>query len=608
MLNIKMGLPIFMWIKMKEDDFKMLEIRRFLSIRSARRPISSRNREEIIYISDLTGIPIPWITDGKRFDTLFPYDHRVNKIILSSRNILALNSDVNGDERWQIKVYSIDEGKLTHVIGDDENINNIGKWRADGITLGFSSNMRNGVDFDIYLYTYGRGVKGPIIKMDGRNSVEEWMTDEHLLIKHDNTNLDSDIILYNIRKGTIRNLTKHEGEGINASPIKIGDQFLYLTNNDEEYVGIARYNLNTYNWKYLYKTDKDVETFAVSPNGKQVAFTVNDDGFSKLYITNIDLSNIREVKVPEGVIAELSWGKMGLAFAISSPKIGNEIWILKDEKPEQLTYSPKYGLKMTEMVMPEIIRYESWDGMQIPALMYKPEGKAPYPAVLTIHGGPEGQDRPRFQYLPQILVRIGYLVLSPNFRGSRGYGKSFIHLDDGDRRMNSLKDIGALVEWAERRGLIEKGRIAVTGASYGGYATLMSMILYPEYWSCGVERVGIVNMVTFLKNTGAWRRRYRIPEYGDPDRDYEMLMKISPITHVEKIVAPLMIVHGHNDPRVPVTEAEQLVEKLKEKGREAVFIRIGDEGHGIAKVRNRVDIISEIINFIMEHTPLKSES
>jgi len=262
---------------------------------------------------------------------------------------------------------------------------------------------------------------------------------------------------------------------------------------------------------------------------------------------------------------------------------------------------------MENNVLPETVRYKSWDGMMIPALIYKPKfGKPPYPAVVTVHGGPESQDRPSFQFLPQILVKLGYIVLSPNFRGSSGYGKTFVHLDDREKRIESLKDIGALVDWAEEEGLVRKGEIAITGASYGGYATLMSMALFPEYWSCGVERVGIVNLVTFIKNTGPWRRKYRMHEYGDPEKMYDVMMELSPIKHLDKIKAPLMVIHGLNDPRVPISEAEQLVEEMRKRGREVKYIKVVDEGHGLVKINNRVNLQMEIIRFIMQHTPVKS--
>ncbi|MCS7098754.1 MAG: prolyl oligopeptidase family serine peptidase, partial [Sulfolobales archaeon] len=173
---------------------------------------------------------------------------------------------------------------------------------------------------------------------------------------------------------------------------------------------------------------------------------------------------------------------------------------------------------------------------------------------------------------------------------------------------DSIRDIGALVDWAEREGLVVKGRIAITGASYGGYATLMSMALFPEFWSCGVERVGIVNLVTFIKNTGPWRRKYRAFEYGDPETMADLMMELSPISHIEKIRAPLMVVHGENDPRVPISEAEQLVDASRKLGREVEFIRITDEGHGVARVRNKVTVYTRVVKFIVRHTPTPQSS
>jgi len=591
--------------KIHKEGFDWLEVKRFLSIRSSISPIASKNEKFIVYLSDVTGFNIPWIIYGDKADILFPHDYRVGSITLSNKELLAVASDVDGNERWQIYVYDIKSRKLAHVVGDNVSINIPGAWSSNGLTLGFTSNMRNGVDFDPYIYEHGRGIRGPIIEIEGRNRIEEWLTNDHVIVRHDNTNLDSDLMLLNLKTGKVINLTEHEGEALNISPIKLDEQsFMYLTNQDREYIGVAVYRIDKKSWKYIYTLNYDIEAIDISVDKKKIAFTVNVEGYSKLYIASIDFSEIEEVKVPLGVVSEVSWGKMGLAFSISSPKIGNEIWLYKlEEKVEQITYSPKYGLDMESMILPEFIRYESHDGMEIPALIWKPiKGEPPYPAVVIVHGGPESQFRPRFQPLPQILVKLGYLVLAPNFRGSRGYGKTFIHLDDREKRISSLKDIGSIVDWAVAEGLTEYGRVAITGVSYGGYATLMCMALYPDYWSCGVERVGMTNLVTFLKNTGPWRRKYRIPEYGDPEKDYEMLIKISPITHAEKIKAPLMIIHGGNDPRVPISEALQLVEKLRKLGRKVEFIRLGDEGHGLAKINNRVRVMSRLIEFIVKHT------
>lgn len=585
-----------------------LEIKKFLSIRSATLPRAFKKSYRMIYLSDITGVSIPWIKEADRNEPLIPLEQRVGEVSINENGLIAFGNDLDGNERWRISVYDLNSGVLSHVAGDYTNINNVGAWSIDGLKLGFTSNKRNGVDFDIYIYEVKGGVKGPIIEMEGMNNIVEWIDEERMLIVHNNTNLDSDIYMLNIKSGRLKNLTKHEGEARNISPKFLGgNEIIFLTNNDSEYMGIAIYNIEKDSWKYIYKSNRDVEALELSPDKEKIAFTENVDGYSKLYVARRDFTYIREMKTPPGVIGELSWGMIGLTYSISSPKIGNEIWVWHEGTGQtQITHSPKFDVNMDENVKPEVVKYESWDGMMIPALIYKPKiGSPPYPAVVTIHGGPEGQDRPTLQFLPQILVRLGYIVLSPNFRGSSGYGKNFIHLDDKEKRLDSLRDIGALVDWAEEKGLLEKGRVAVTGASYGGYATLMSMALFPDYWSCGVERVGIVNLITFIKNTGPWRRKYRMNEYGNPEEIYDIMIKLSPISHIEKIKAPLMVIHGANDPRVPISEAEQLVEAMRKMGREVKYIRIVDEGHGTAKIINRVNTQFEIIKFIMEHTPIK---
>lgn len=594
-----------------EYDPIWLEIRKFLSVRLSTTPRAFKKSYRLVYLSDVTGVSIPWIKEASRNEPLIPLDQRVERISVSEKGVIAFGNDLDGNEKWRISIYDLEKKILMHIAGDYTDINNVGAWNSNGNILGFTSNKRNDVDFDIYIYRLWNGVMGPIVKMDGINDVVEWIDNDHMLILHNNTNLDSDIYLLHVRNGFIENLTKHEGEAKNICPKIIDERrFLFITNIDAEYMGIALYNLENRSWRYVYQSDKEVETLELSPDKSRVAYVENKDGYSKLYISNMDFTYMREMKTPRGVIGELSWGMMGLTYSISNPKIGSEIWIWYEGTGQtQLTNSPKFDIDMEMNVIPEIIRYESWDGMKIPALIYKPKiGKPPYSAVVTVHGGPESQDRPSFQFLPQILVRLGYLVLSPNFRGSSGYGKTFIHLDDGEKRLSSLKDIGALVDWIEERGLIEKGRIAITGASYGGYATLMSMALFPDYWSCGVERVGIVNLITFIRNTGPWRRKYRIFEYGDPEKMYDVMMNLSPINHLEKIKVPLMVVHGVNDPRVPISEAEQLVEAMRKMGKTVKYIKIVDEGHGTAKVINRVNVQFEIIKFIMEYTPLKCES
>ncbi|MFN7106306.1 MAG: alpha/beta hydrolase family protein, partial [Pyrobaculum sp.] len=216
--------------------------------------------------------------------------------------------------------------------------------------------------------------------------------------------------------------------------------------------------------------------------------------------------------------------------------------------------------------------------------------------VVYLHGGPESQDRPDLKPLVLALLISGFLVAAPNYRGSTGFGKSFVHLDDREKRWDAIRDIEAFVKWLHESG-IARDRPCVVGGSYGGYLTLMTLATAPELWACGVEIVGIFNLVTFLERTAPWRRKYREAEYG-PLENKELLFQLSPAAHVEKIEAPLMIVHGANDIRVPVYEAEQLAQRLKELGRYVEVIILPDEGHGITKVKNRVHIYTSVVKFI----------
>ncbi|MFB6256158.1 MAG: alpha/beta hydrolase family protein, partial [Haloplanus sp.] len=228
-------------------------------------------------------------------------------------------------------------------------------------------------------------------------------------------------------------------------------------------------------------------------------------------------------------------------------------------------------------------------------------GHGETPVVVDVHGGPESQRRPSFGRVKQYLLSRGYAVFEPNVRGSTGYGKAYTHLDDVENRMDAVADLKAGVDWLHDHPAVDPGRIAVMGASYGGFMTLAAMTAYPDVWAAGVDIVGIANFVTFLENTGDWRRELREAEYGSLADDREMLESISPINHVGDIAAPLFVLHGENDPRVPVSEAHRIVEGAREAGvpvRELIF---EDEGHGFTKLENRIDAYTAVVEFLDTH-------
>ncbi len=269
----------------------------------------------------------------------------------------------------------------------------------------------------------------------------------------------------------------------------------------------------------------------------------------------------------------------------------------------QITRSATGGVARDSFVEPSLIHYATFDQRQIPALLYTPHGESatPRPAVVYVHGGPEGQYRPTFNTIVQYFVACGYVVLAPNVRGSSGYGFTYMSLDDVRLRMDSVADLRHAALWLASEGVADPGRIAVMGGSYGGFMTLAALTTYPDIWAAGVDLVGIANFVTFLQNTSAWRRKLREAEYGSLDHDRDFLTAISPIHQVDRIAAPLFVVHGANDPRVPVGEAEQIVASLRARGAPVEYQRYEDEGHGLIKRANRLIAYPAIARFLDQH-------
>jgi dipeptidyl aminopeptidase/acylaminoacyl peptidase len=253
-----------------------------------------------------------------------------------------------------------------------------------------------------------------------------------------------------------------------------------------------------------------------------------------------------------------------------------------------------------ELVEPALARFESFDGESIPVFLFEPAGIERPPVVVEIHGGPEAQRRLLWIPLVQYLVASGFAVAQPNVRGSTGYGKRFEHLDDGRKRLDSVRDLAALHEWLRAEDCYDLDRVVLYGGSYGGYMTLAGLAFQPELWAAGIAVVPVSSFVTFLENTSEWRRAFREREYGSLEHDRDFLREVSPITHVERIRSPLFLIHGANDPRVPLGEAEQIHRALRERGIRTELLVYDDEGHGLNKLKNRVDAYPKAVSFLEE--------
>ena len=315
------------------------------------------------------------------------------------------------------------------------------------------------------------------------------------------------------------------------------------------------------------------------------------------------------MKLPaQGVVGGVTFSKDGskIALTYSSPTQNGDIWLydIKSKKLTQVTQSDRAGIDPKSFIAPTLIKFKTFDGREIPAWYYKSNVVKtctecpPTPVIVSVHGGPEGQSRPGFNALFQYYLSRGYAVLDPNVRGSTGYGKTYTHLDDVEKREDSVKDLAAAHEWLVKNGGADAKRIAVMGGSYGGYMTMAAVTLYPDLWAAAVNTVGIVNWETFLQNTSGYRRRAREVEYGRLDRDIEFLRRISPIRKIDQIRTPLFVIHGKNDPRVPYTEAEQVVAALKSRESIVEYKLYDDEGHGISKLKNRLELYPLVADFL----------
>ncbi|WP_324750282.1 prolyl oligopeptidase family serine peptidase [Sphingomonas sp. LY54] len=341
----------------------------------------------------------------------------------------------------------------------------------------------------------------------------------------------------------------------------------------------------------------DVETFKLSPDGRVLAYAVNEDGFSKVVLQDrVTRRALPQPQLPRGVLTGLEFSPDGskLAVSLSTATSAGDVWSW-DVAGGQLvrwTESELGGLDTKSLAEPKLIRFKSFDGLSVPAFVYRPTNVpagAKTPVVMDIHGGPESQTRPGWNPGAQYMANmLGATVILPNVRGSDGYGTKYLNLDNGPKREDSVKDIGALLDWIAAQPDLDKDKVAVYGQSYGGYMSLAVMTHYADRLVGGVERYGISDFITFLNNTEAYRRDNRRAEYGD-ERDPKMravFERINPLANVHKITKPILVMQGANDPRVPKSESDQVVAKIRQNGVDAWYVVYADEGHGFLKKHN----------------------
>ncbi|NCT68520.1 MAG: S9 family peptidase [Rhodanobacteraceae bacterium] len=516
----------------------------------------------------------------------------------------VFGKDVGGSEFWQLYWFDL-ATRATTLLTDGTSRNDNPLWSPDGAQLAWSSTARNGTDTDVWVLDRACGAKKAVVTAGGAWVATGFSADgSKLLVQKLVSANEAHPGVVDLASGKLTLFPVDGGKAaFGAFRFAPDSSGVYYTSDEgSEFKTLRFHDLKANKVVSLSGAIPwDVEDYALSRDGRRLAFVTNEDGFGVLHL--LDTATRAELPLPalpKGVIGGVEFSPDGarIAFALNSAVSPSDVYTidLATQAVARWTQSEIGGLDASTFIAPELVRFATFDKAggkprTIPAFYYRPHGAAgaKAPVVIQIHGGPEAQARPVFNADIQYLVgQLGIAVLVPNVRGSAGYGKHYLQLDNGFRREDAVKDIGALLDWIGTRPELDAQRVAVYGGSYGGYMVLATMTHYNERLRAGVDIVGISNFVTFLTHTESYRRDLRRVEYGD-ERDPKMrafLEKIAPTTNAGKITKPLFVAQGANDPRVPASEAAQIVASVRGNGGEVWFLQFSDEGHGFRKKPN----------------------
>ncbi|MDB5101510.1 MAG: peptidase prolyl oligopeptidase active site domain protein [Cyanobacteria bacterium RYN_339] len=585
-------------------------IQQYLQVRSASAGTFTPDGRGIVFSTNITGVSQLWRvpSEGGWPEQLTFYDDSVRWASRAPRgNWLLFGKDHGGDERAQLYLLSPDGTRTVALTNDPKTIHTFGGWSPDGKRICYASNARNSAFFDLYVMDVASHKATRVLQQDGTNYAAGFSPDgRSIVFSRVDTPSNQNLYLLDLASKQSRLLTPHKGDA-NYNNVTFGrDGRLYMaTDEGREFSGLASLDVRGGKLAYQMGDAGDVEGLAFDERRERLAFLTNEEGYSALWLKPLHGKARRLGNVPQGVMADLDWAPDGqsLSVTFTGPANPYDVWRydLASSRFSQVTHSSLAGIDPKSFVSPTLVKYPSFDGRQIPAFWYAPKGAKPgakLPTIVFVHGGPESQERPDFASSFQYYLNRGYALMALNIRGSIGYGKTFTHLDDVRKRMDAIADVDYATRWLKSTGWAAPNKLAVMGGSYGGYMTLACVTMLPDLWAAGVDTVGMSNLVSFLQNTGPWRRPLREAEYGSLTKDRDFLASVSPINHVSKIKAPLMVIQGANDPRVPKTEADQITATLKARKHPVEYLLFDDEGHGVAKLKNRIVSFTKTAEFL----------
>ncbi len=599
-------------------------INAYLQVRNVFAPRIRADGKKVAFLTDITGIPQIWqveihpevVTwaDQLTFGANRVVGHEYSPVPNDDR--IVYSRDVGGDENMQLFLLDSETGdEQLLTAGHEDAMHLFGEWSADGNSILFAANRRDKGLFDLYVQSLNGDAQ--LIWQNDDPGYLFYMTFSpdggRVALTHMISSFADNLLEIDIQSGTAHTIrTEARYRSLNYSAD--GKSLYLITDWESDFTYLAQLDLASGDITRLASPDWDVVDCTLSPDKQTLAYTLNVEGASELYRYDIATGESHQLTLPaeHGIMGFTKFSadsKQLVSAFISATRASDAyLWDIEKDTVRPLSRTSHGGLDTSTFVSPELIHYptfdtnESGETRHIPAWLYKPETDSdnPRPVIVIVHGGPEGQSRPIFSFTAQYFVNQGYAVMLPNVRGSVGYGKAYSHLDDVEKRMDSVADLAHAAHWLKAQPDIDENKIVVYGGSYGGFMVLSAMTTYPDLWVAGVNIVGISNFVTFLENTSDYRRAHREAEYGSLAKDRDFLESISPINHIDNIQAPLMVIHGANDPRVPLSEAEQLAEALESRDIPVELLVFDDEGHGIVKLKNKQVAYPAIADFLSQ--------
>ena len=580
-------------------------------------PSFSPDGKNLAFVCDMSGIPQVWTapSQGGWPNLVTSLEDPVTTVEWSpTSDWLALSVAQGGGMNTQIYLVRPDGTELKRYTKGGKDNNWLERWTCDGSALMISSNIRDSAAMDSYLLSVPQGEMQLVAQNPGTGLLQDVSRDNRLALnRRVKSRGSNDIYLVNISDGKELNLTPHEGPGEFSGQFSSDAHTVYLSSNkDRDLKAFAKETIPSNGEAgpiqvIAARDDAELDEFAINEQGTQAVLIWNVAGKSELSFVDLRTQQMTSgPALPTELAFAPKYSRDGtqLALMLNGAAAPSDVWVLEVASGHfrQITHSPHAGVDLNALVRPKLVQYKAEDGLPLSGWLWLPkQWNGPGPVVLSFHGGPEGEELPSFRSDYQALLMEGIAVFAPNVRGSSGFGKRFVNLDNGPLRVNAVTDIKSSADYLIDTKIADPKRLGIMGGSYGGYMTMAGITQYPDLFKAAADLFGIVNFETFFANTEPWMAAISTIEYGDPKTQADLLRQLSPIHKIDQIKAATIVLHGANDTNVPVIEAEQVVSNLKQRGIPVAYVLFPDEGHGWRKVSNRIRSTVEITNWFVQY-------